>query len=338
MENNPSYQVPYELIAKYLANEVTAAERQQAVAWITEHEAAFEAILQSWEEVDQLRTTQPVDVDAAWERLQARLQAGEESSRRLGPLWQQSLRLAAVVLALVALGWSLMQWLGPGQGPTLLTEATNEAPSRLELQDGSEVVLNQHSSLRYAKDFGEHARREVELQGEAYFDVAEDPERPFVIRAEALEVKVLGTAFNVQAHPDRDTLVVSVVRGRVAVSPLNQSDETVVLKAGMSAQWVRASQELIVRERQAMDAHFWHTGELDLRGSSLQAAIQALKRLYEQDIELDQSLKNCRVGTTLNLKNRDLSYALELLAVTMRARLVQTPMGYRLQATPNSCQ
>ena len=87
--------------------------------------------------------------------------------------------------------------------------------STLTLQDGSKVMLNSGSSIRYIKNF-ESDKRELHLTGEAYFEVAKDSLRPFTVIAEGIRTTALGTAFNVSAYDDED-LNVSLVEGRVAV-------------------------------------------------------------------------------------------------------------------------
>ena len=83
---------------------------------------------------------------------------------------------------------------------------------RLVLPDGSRVWLNAESSLSYPGSFGGRERREVTLQGEAYFEVAPDSLHPFVVETAALQTQVLGTSFNVRAYSPEDTRV-TLLRG-----------------------------------------------------------------------------------------------------------------------------
>ena len=85
------------------------------------------------------------------------------------------------------------------------------------LPDGSRVWLNAESSLSYPGSFGGRERREVTLQGEAYFEVAPDSLHPFVVETAALQTQVLGTSFNVRAYSPEDTRV-TLLRGSVKVS------------------------------------------------------------------------------------------------------------------------
>ena len=87
----------------------------------------------------------------------------------------------------------------------------------LQLADGTKVYLNAGSSLRYPVRFT-GKRREVTLSGEGYFEVAKDSTQPFVVRAGDVDVRVLGTAFNVNAYPEKETVATTLVEGRVQVN------------------------------------------------------------------------------------------------------------------------
>lgn len=101
--------------------------------------------------------------------------------------------------------------------------------SKLVLPDGSNVWLNAGSKLIYSKDFGT-ATREVSLIGEAYFEVTHMADVPFIIQTPAMEVKVLGTSFNVKAYPNERTTETSVIKGRVEITPKERPGEKFVLK------------------------------------------------------------------------------------------------------------
>ncbi|MBL7740908.1 MAG: FecR family protein [Chitinophagaceae bacterium] len=100
--------------------------------------------------------------------------------------------------------------------------------SRIQLPDGSIVWINAGSKLIYHKDFGQ-TTREVELSGEAFFDVVKDKTRPFLIHTKAIDIRVLGTSFNVKAYPDDKTTETSLIRGSIEVSIKRRPDNKVIL-------------------------------------------------------------------------------------------------------------
>ena len=101
--------------------------------------------------------------------------------------------------------------------------------SKIELPDGTQVWLNADSKLEYSGDFsGKY--REVRLSGEAYFDVVKDKSRPFIIHTNTVQIKVLGTAFNVRSYPADKTTETTLIRGSVEVTLNAQPDKKVILK------------------------------------------------------------------------------------------------------------
>lgn len=104
----------------------------------------------------------------------------------------------------------------------------NGSKTSLVLPDGTKVWLNSGSQLDYDKSYGNKVR-EVSLVGEAYFDVVKNPDRPFVIHTSKMDVKVLGTAFNVKCYPGEKTTETSLIRGSVEVT-LKDRQEKIMLK------------------------------------------------------------------------------------------------------------
>jgi len=101
--------------------------------------------------------------------------------------------------------------------------------SRVELPDGTQVWLNADSKLTYSKEFGNRAR-EVSLSGEAFFDVMKDADHPFVIHAGSLDIKVLGTAFNVRSYQTEKTAEATLIRGAIEVTLTSSPERKVLLK------------------------------------------------------------------------------------------------------------
>ena len=105
----------------------------------------------------------------------------------------------------------------------------NGSRTDIILPDGTKVWLNAGSKLTYDKNFGE-AIRNVNLTGEAYFDVVHNAEKPFVIHTSAMDIKVLGTEFNVKSYPDESTTEASLIRGSIEVTLKDKRAEKIVMK------------------------------------------------------------------------------------------------------------
>ena len=115
--------------------------------------------------------------------------------------------------------------------PSTLSQVTTKPGSKTQIQlpDGSTVWLNASSNLTYDKNFGKNIR-EVSLSGEAFFEVTKDSSHPFIIHTNVIDVKVLGTAFNVRSYPGDANTETSLIRGKVEVTVKNRSNEKVYLE------------------------------------------------------------------------------------------------------------
>lgn len=112
-----------------------------------------------------------------------------------------------------------------------LSEVSTKPGSRTKIQlpDGSVVRLNSSSTLTYDKNFGRNIR-EVSLTGEAFFDVTKDSSHPFIIHTSVIDIKVLGTAFNVKSYPNDANTETSLIHGKVEVTVKNRSNEKIYLE------------------------------------------------------------------------------------------------------------
>lgn len=120
----------------------------------------------------------------------------------------------------------------------------NGTRTKLTLPDGSGVWLNAGSKLNYNK-VGEGSTREVYLTGEAYFDIVRNPRRPFIIHTSAMDVKVLGTQFNVKAYPDDATVETSLIHGSVQVFLKHEPGKSYLLKPNEKLVLFKHKQEAV---------------------------------------------------------------------------------------------
>ena len=148
----------------------------------------------------------------------------------------------AAITALVITGILLLYQKDQRASPTRILSSTNHttekneistrngSKSKITLPDGTQVWLNAGSNLIYNKEFGNNGLREVELSGEAFFDVVRNEEQPFIIHTRQVDVRVLGTAFNVKSYPGEKRTETTLIRGKVQVLIKNRPDETITLK------------------------------------------------------------------------------------------------------------
>jgi len=188
----------------------------------------------------------------------------------------------------------------------------------LVLPDGSHVWLNGGSSIRYPASFSAN-ERSVQLRGEAWFDVQHADKIPFVIRSGPLTTTVMGTAFDVRAYPDQQTMEVAVQRGKVKV----QSGGTLlaVLEKGQLVK-IKAYDHSISRD--TIDISYiaaWKQGDLYYEDEMLGDIIADLQRVFNTPIEIKRASLKLVVTTASFNKNTDLRKALEVICRINDARL-----------------
>lgn len=163
----------------------------------------------------------------------------------------------------------------------------------LTLSDGSKVHLNSESTLRFPKQFGSKTR-EIYLDGEAFFEVTADEDRPFEVYAGNLKTTVLGTAFNVKAYPGEQQTQIAVEHGQVAVE---KEDSTRMSMLVTPNQWATFDKKNKKLKKESGDIHrivAWKEGILLFHDRTVAEVTEMLERWYGTDIAVEnEALNNC---------------------------------------------
>jgi transmembrane sensor len=204
--------------------------------------------------------------------------------------WLKPLRVAAVLLLVVGAAAVYYSWpTAPITYSTVLNGAGQT--KRVELPDGSTVWLNAASRLDYANAFARH--REVQLDGEAYFNVAHDTDHPFTVETGAIRTTVLGTHFNITAYNSATVTTVSLLEGKVEIAA--EGKRLAVLLPATQFQWDRLTKKAIIKVVDTSGVVAWKGGRLQFAGEPLSEVIGALERWYGVHIRLaNPDLGNCR--------------------------------------------
>lgn len=187
----------------------------------------------------------------------------------------------------------------------------------VELSDGTRVWLNANTMFDFPVDFVRQ-ERVVKLRGEAYFEVAKDAKRPFIVETEGTRTRVLGTSFNVKAYPDERYERTTLLEGSVEIT-LAESTGTpsprMVLEPGMQARWETGSRSLSVRAVDAEDAIAWRRGEFLFTEEDIQVVLQTLSRWYGVEfVSTDEKLETYTFSGMMS-KDDKLGETLEILTL-----------------------
>ena len=168
----------------------------------------------------------------------------------------------------------------------------------LELSDGTKVWLNSDSELRFPVTFvGD--RRNVEIEGEAYFEVAKDEGKPFHVLAKGVDIKVLGTSFNVMTY--RGRTITTLVEGKVC---LTYKDESVLMVPDRQAEVIAETGKILMREVDARNFTLWKDGVFYFENAALETIAERLSQWYDVNIVFnDEALKKLRYSVEMKRYN-----------------------------------
>ena len=199
---------------------------------------------------------------------------------------------AAAAVALLCLSvWTAYLYMQPVAMQTVSTLAETRTVS---LPDGTSVTLNHYSTLTYPERF-KTDNREVELNGEAYFEVSKDKKHPFIVQTDAVDVRVLGTHFNVDAYRDSRDVRTTLLTGSVAVSNKSNS-EHMILKPNEIAIYNKVEKKLTRKLLvDATDEISWRHGEFIFDDVPLSDIARKLSNSFGTTIQItDSALQNYR--------------------------------------------
>lgn len=217
------------IIVKYLQNQCSASEIALLTTWINEslrNKAYFEQLETVWNSVEIKSNIDKVSPERSWNEL-SRLIDKEDNKLRITTSQQKRsfslgliLRVAAVVLISFGLSWGTFHVyyqneLKQSEG-MLEVRVEKGSKSIVKLTDGTTIWLNSETTIRYPDKFSNN-QRDVYIEGEAFFEVAKDKTRPFIVHTSDMDMVVLGTSFNVKSYPDEGTIETTLIEGSLRI-------------------------------------------------------------------------------------------------------------------------
>lgn len=185
--------------------------------------------------------------------------------------------------------------------------------STFEFEDGTIVKLFSGTKITYPKKFDVH-KREVYVDGEAFFNVSKNKDRPFIVKTNSLVTTAIGTSFNVRTYENNNNCDVSLVTGKVKVEKLNKSIETlneIILEPGEEAHLKNGGvvkQSFNIEERVS-----WKDGYIYLHDKSFEESVEILKRWFHVDFEVENQYKSKGKKGTGKFKNQNLKNILDVM-------------------------
>lgn len=320
MNNSFNPNIEQELLIRFLSNEATEPEKQLVQDWLRkdmDNLKYFEELSTIWKSGEDLKSFSLIDAAEDWEKVRERMY-GEKDKRKVLPLYKkpswikQLSKVAAVfiLLGLVLFWVNSNYWKIGGKDETSYTSTAQT--TEFTLPDGTNVHLNKDSYLSYNEEFGKE-KREVKLVGEAFFEVKQNKEKPFLVRSGTVVTQVIGTSFNIYSY-SKDTIKVTVLTGKVSLQKKANTENKIMMTAGERGTYIKGDIQKSVNQ----DLNFisWKTGILTFKHTPLVKVIHDLEKHYGQKIQLENNeMESCELTSTF--KNRSLDEVLAELELVL---------------------
>lgn len=310
---------------------------EEVYSWIAEsddHLEIFREFKRIWDLAEYgIRYPDTPSTDLEWELLRNRLDQvprtidlfplKKTSNQRLHSFSATFMRYAAILVFTTLMSFFFVRDFSENSQfvieETILREISTSRGERgsVTLSDGTRIVVNAESTLRIPSRFGQD-KREVFLQGEAFFDVAKDPDRSFMIHVNGATIEVLGTRFAVKSYPEEGEIQTVVEEGVVAIHSLEAGlTDRVMLTRGMVANLDLSRQEIITRSLKDLSVFLsWKDGYLTFDQTPLVEVARQLERKYDVDVIFASSeIKDLEL--TAELKSRSINNVLHVISTSL---------------------
>lgn len=290
----------HESLMHFFSGDADDLQRKRALEFKTKNPKEFQLLNTLWDHKGEISI---IDKDSrlAWKKFQASVHPAKSEKPSVVPLFKYWRQLAAAVV-LVA---SVFFWHQTSNVEEQWVSIEVTSKENLTLSDGSMVYLNEGASISFPKGFDENLRV-VKLDGEAFFDVVKDSSRPFSIITESMEIRVLGTSFNV--FSSEASSEVSVIEGIVEVKQANGQGQ-IVLTQGYAA----VINELGLSKKDAnVNVDAWNTGVFFFEDTDLGDAVESLNTYYDNKIVLESVNADCNLTAKFHVE--DLDVIVEILS------------------------
>jgi len=355
MEHNSTYY--FDLITRYFSNETNGSENEILAEWLksdTENLKLFKEYQKTWEIFEKARIEEQLDVDAEWRKLEGKILEIKEIpvfhqqdvpaisqnrkiiryrfiNRILPIYYYRVIKMAAVIILIAIPTFLFLRYLIKPESKKL-NASTGIIESKLP--DGTSVTLNTGSLLEYPSRFS-GANRYVTLAGEAWFEVAHDKTKPFIISYGKVRIEVLGTSFYVNTKNTSGNIEVILSYGKIALYYNDRPSLQVLLTPGEKAEILKDQEKISKSSNDNENFLSWKTKIFIFNDDPMSEIMQALNKVYHANITLtNNNISNCRITATFD--NQSLESILNVLKSTVN--LTIRYKGSEIEISGDGCK
>jgi ferric-dicitrate binding protein FerR (iron transport regulator) len=317
-----NYNTNNDLLVKHLLGETNREEQIIVQQWIqasNENEKHFEQLKMIWEQSKISAKLSAIDVDAAWNKFSKRLQQDSyQPKAKVFPI-RSLLNWQSVAAMLIVFVITAILWFNNGGSKEQLTKVKSaNAVLTDTLKDGSIITLNQYASIEYDRAFS-GTERKVKLKGEAFFSVAPDKQKPFIVSANNAVITVVGTSFNVKAIDSLTEIIVETgivqVRTSTGSVVLTKGEKVIINHNGEISSKQHTSDKLY---------NYYRSKQFICDNTPLYKLVELLSQAYKQKIVIADDEK-AKEPLTATFNNESLDTVLDVVAETLNLKIVKTP-------------
>jgi len=307
MKQETSHNIEWEIISKYLSGEMSAEEKLTFEKLMDSNPEYAKIVAASDKDLKLVKELNEIqhrfNVDLAWTAVRSKLSDPKPENGSSGIRFfslqnaKKLIQIAAILAITIGLGFTSYHMYTNQLAPyKSISLELNESGKTITLADGSTITLNGQSNLVFPRKFSGTERR-VQLTGEAFFNIAKNPDKPFIISVKNAEVKVLGTSFNVNASNNHVEVLVET--GKVQFSVVKEPNKKIILEKGDFG----VLQENFLEKTTQNDENYlsWKTQLMVFKGMKLENVAKVIDRTYHVQIRFnDPEIKSFPITTSFN--------------------------------------
>jgi ferric-dicitrate binding protein FerR (iron transport regulator) len=320
-----------QLLQKFLRGSITDQELKSLFVWLNSEKGSLEYEMLSNEKwlSNEFETVENIDSSILFSRIEAKIRDKQLLGRKQFFI---SVRNAAAIfilgLLIPLMYFTVLNPLKNNKKVVYIKESlSSEKIRKMTLPDGTAVWLMTGSTITYPSNFSGSKTRNVEVKGEAFFNVAKDSLHPFILNLGEVGVKVVGTSFNVMNYDDEDQVHVVLKTGKVDLfkGEYNPDKQFVHLVPGQLVTYKKGEPEFLVSDVDVAKYTSWTEGILLFRDDPLAEVLKKLGRWYNITVEInDQEVSD--FPFTATIRNENLDQIVDLLQYS-------TPFKYSMSKT-----
>lgn len=303
-------------IGRLFNNELTREQRdniEKDINSLNSDSADLKELHQIWDKAGKIYDDYKPNKQKAWDIINSKTDDGlaQKSALTISLFF----KIAAIFILLIGISSILYFTINKSPNQFNTVYAETKTLNELVLKDGTKIWLNNNTTLKYPKRFSRNIR-EVILEGEAFFEVEKDPDKPFIIKTNQTLTTVLGTSFNIRAYPNENKTTVSVATGKVQMNPNKSLNQSIILTKGETGIYEQTIDSIYTNRLNNINSFAWKTDNLLFDNMLLTEVCEILSNYFSQKIIIaDPKLE--KLTFTASFKNQKLNDVLNVIDFTL---------------------